>query len=87
MNFLQPVARLIKCECQEPECPGWLVDNIQTLNGRFNLVDAKIIANRYNLLAMVKTFQGYLVRTCADAREKDLFLALTRLQNDCRDGL
>jgi hypothetical protein len=87
MSFLQPVPRPVRCKCDDPECLGWLVDNINTREGRFNLVDAKIIANRHNLLAMVKAFQGYLVRTGADGRERQLFQDLVKLQSDCRDGL
>lgn len=87
MSFLKPVPRPIKCECNEPDCLGWLVDNLETHNGRFNLADAKVIANRYNLVAMIKAFQGYLVRTGADAKERVLFQDLIRLQSDCRDGL
>lgn len=87
MSFLKPVPKPTKCKCDDPECLGWLVDNIETREGRFNKADAVIIAHRFNLVAMIKAFQGVLVRHQLDHIEKQLFMELTKLQAECRDGL
>lgn len=80
MTKLDPV--VTKCQCPDPECLGYLVDNLVTRNGRFGLKDAKLIARRKELEALIPRFRAILNTNLLDVKEREFIAYLNGLQRD-----
>ena len=84
MSFLERVPRLAKCECTDPNCLGYFVDNVEVRQGRFRKEDALWIQHRHNLAAALKLFIAYMRTKELDGEDKVIYQDLIKLQVDLK---
>lgn len=84
MGFLEQVPRLSKCECTDPHCLGYFVDNVEVRQGRFKKEDALLILHRKNLAVALKLFIGYMRTKGLDGEDRVIYQDLIKLQGEIR---
>lgn len=82
MPIFDPVPPPSECECSEPGCPGWFVNNIETQSGRFYRDDVKLLLHRKNLAKLPRLMMALMRKYGVDHLEKELCTELNRLMSD-----